>query len=129
MSRLTHADIASVADRLFAAIEGGNTVALAAMWSENVTVWRQGGGRERDKPRALKVIEWFVHATANRRYEVLDREVFDGGFVQQHILHATTRAGEQLALRVCMVVKVGHDRLINRIDEYLDPAELAPLLD
>ena len=91
-------------------------------------MWRQGGGRERDKPRALSVIEWFVDATADRRYEVLDREVFDGGFVQQHILHATTRAGEKVALRVCLVVKLEADGLIRRIDEYLDPAELAPLL-
>ncbi|MCB0945000.1 MAG: DUF4440 domain-containing protein, partial [Mycobacterium sp.] len=62
------------------------------------------------------------------RYEVLDREFFDTGFVQQHILHATSRAGEKVALRVGMVVKLGDDGLIRRIDEYLDPAELAPLL-
>ncbi len=59
---------------------------------------------------------------------MLDRQAFDGGFVQQHILHATTRAGEKVALRVCLVVKLEADGLIRRIDEYLDPAELAPLL-
>ena len=39
----------------------------------------------------------------------------------------TTRS-EKVALRVGMVVKLGDDGLIRRIDEYLDPAELAPLL-
>lgn len=125
---LTRNQTVDVANRLFAAIERGDIAALTALWSDDVVVWRQGGGRERDKPRALGVIEWFVDATAERHYEVLDREVFDNGFVQQHMLHATTPAGEKVALRVCLVVKLNADGLIRRIDEYLDPAELAPLL-
>lgn len=125
---MTETQILDVADRLFAAIEQGDIAGLTAMWADDVLVWRQGGGRERDKPRALGVIEWFVGATTARRYEVLDRQVFDGGFVQQHILHATTGAGAEVALRVCLVVKLDQHGLIRRIDEYLDPAELAPLL-
>ena len=31
-------------------------------------------------------------------------------------------------MRVCIVIKVGTDGLISRIDEYFDPAEIAPLL-
>lgn len=117
-----------IADDMFAAVERGDIAALGAMWSDNVTVWRLGGGGARDKNRALKVLDWFVGATRERRYELLDREVFDGGFVQQHVLHATTHAGGTLSLRVCMVVKVATSGLITRIEEYLDPAELAPLL-
>ena len=126
------ADARTIADKLFTAIEHGDLDALAALWSDDIVVWRQGGGRERDKPRAVKVIEWFVGATADRRYEVLDRQVFDGGFVQQHIVHATPvdatgRAGAPLSFRAALVVKVDADGLISRIDEYLDPADLAPL--
>jgi hypothetical protein len=32
-------------------------------------------------------------------------------------------------MRVCIVIKVGADGLITRIDEYFDPADMAPLLD
>ncbi|BBY57099.1 hypothetical protein [Mycolicibacterium sarraceniae] len=32
--------------------------------------------------------------------EVLDRQVFDGGFVQRHILDSATLRGEQVILRV-----------------------------
>jgi ketosteroid isomerase-like protein len=117
-----------VADRLFAAIERGDIAELTAMWADDVMVWRQGGGRERDKSRALAVIEWLVDATARRRYEVLDRQVFDGGFVQQHLLHVTTARGTEVALRACLVIKLSEHGLIRRIDEYLDPAELNPLL-
>lgn len=117
-----------VADRLFAAIEQGDGPGLAALWDEGITVWRQGGGRERDKTRGLKVIQWFIDSTASRRYEVLDRQLFDGGFVQQHMVHATARAGGLFTFRACLVVKVGANGLITRIDEYLDPADLNILL-
>lgn len=119
--------VLQVADDLFAAVERGDMTALGAMWSDDVTVWRLGGGGPRDKNRALKVIDWFIGATQVRRYELVDREVFDGGFVQQHVLHATTNSGTTVSLRVCMVVKVAPTGLITRIEEYLDPAELAPL--
>lgn len=119
--------LGNLADRLFATIEQGDGEALATLWADDIVVWRQGGGRERDKARALKVIEWFVGATADRRYEILDRQIFDGGFVQQHNVHATGRSGTPLTFRACLVVKVGPNGLITRIDEYLDPADLAPL--
>ena len=32
-------------------------------------------------------------------------------------------------MRVCIVIKLGANGLINRIDEYFDPAETAPLLE
>jgi len=120
--------ILDVADRLFAAIAGGDVEAVTALWSDDVTVWHTGDERDNDKTRALKVIRWYVNATTYRHYEVLDRQVFDGGFVQQHILHSTNLRGEDVNLRVCLVVKIGDAGLITRIDEYLDPAELAPLL-
>ena len=122
-----HAAIADLADRLFATIERGDVPALAAIWADDVVVWRLGGGRERDKARALKVIDWFVGATTERTYEVLDRQIFDGGFVQQHNVHASTRTGASLTFRACLVVKVDADGLINQIDEYLDPADLTAL--
>ncbi|WP_319431493.1 nuclear transport factor 2 family protein [Mycobacterium sp. RTGN5] len=124
----THDQITEAADRLFAAISAGDVAAVAAQWSDDVTVWHQGDTRDNDKARALRVIEWYVRATTHRRYEVLDRQVFDGGFVQQHILHSTTGRGDEVTLRVCLIVKMNEDGLIQRIDEYLDPAELAPLL-
>jgi len=117
-----------VANRMFDAVQRGEIGALAALWSDDVTVWRQGGGRDRDKQRALKVIEWFVDATVDRRYEVLDRQLFDGGFVQQHNVHASAKNGTPLTFRACLLVKVDSDGLVTRIDEYLDPADLTLLM-
>lgn len=32
-------------------------------------------------------------------------------------------------MRVCIVIRVGEDGLLDRIDEYFDPAKIARLLD
>ncbi len=124
--------IVEAADRLFAAIAKGDFAAVDRMWGEDIAVWRTDGRRDPakadDKARALRVIDWFINATTERRYEILEREQFDGGFVQQHILHATGHAGQSISMRVCIVIKVAADGLITRIDEYFDPAQIAPLL-
>jgi ketosteroid isomerase-like protein len=120
--------IADVADRLFHAIENGDIATVEQLWDDDVVVWKVAD-RDRDRERALRVIGWFVSATTERRYEILERQFFDGGFVQQHILHANGRNGGSISMRVCIVIKVGANGLISRIDEYFDPAEIAPLLE
>ncbi|MCV7286798.1 nuclear transport factor 2 family protein [Mycolicibacterium wolinskyi] len=120
--------IDQVADRLFDAIERSDRATIAGMWADDVTVWHSGDRSDNERARALRVIDWFIDATTERRYEVLDRQVFDGGFVQQHVVHATGRDGASIALRVCIVIKVRPDGLIHRIDEYFDPKDIAPLL-
>lgn len=70
---------AAVADRLFAAIERGDYPDIEALWADDVLVWHSGDTADNDRARALKVIRWFLRATAARRYEILDRQFFEGG--------------------------------------------------
>jgi ketosteroid isomerase-like protein len=121
--------IAEVADRLFAAIENGDAATVEAMWDDDVLVWKSAEPEEQTKKRAMRVIAWFMNITTSRRYEILDRQFFDGGFVQQHVLHASRKGGGSISMRVCIVIKVGANGLISRIDEHFDPAAIAPLLD
>lgn len=120
--------VVDAADRLFSAIERGDEVALEQMFDDTIAVWRVGSGRDDDKARALRVLHWFIGVTAHRHYEILDRQLFPDGFVQQHILHGTGRTGGSIALRVCVVIKLNADALISRIDEYFDPVGMAPLM-
>src|ERR1700761_2616588 len=124
--------VVDLADELFAAIERGDEARLDELFSDDIAVRRTGARRDDDKVRALKVLHWFIDVTTQRRYEILDRQLFTGGFVQQHVLHAAGRNGELIAPRVCIVIKVGiaasSQALISRIDEYFDPAEIAPLM-
>jgi ketosteroid isomerase-like protein len=132
MPTATEQTIVDVADRLFAAIENGDAAAVDRLWSDEIAVWRVGSRRgptgSDDKARAMRIIDWFITATTERHYEILDRRLFAGGFVQQHFLHATGHAGQSISMRVCIVIGVGANGLIDRIDEYFDPAEIAPLL-
>ncbi len=121
--------VADVAERLFAAIENGDAAAVEALWDDEILVWKSAEPFDQVKERALRVIFWFMDTTAERRYEILDRQFVDGGFVQQHVLHATGRNGGSISMRVCIVIRVGANGLITRIDEYFDPADIAPLLD
>jgi ketosteroid isomerase-like protein len=116
------------ADRLFGAIERGEYETVDGMWADDVTVWHSGDSRDNDRVRALKVIRWFIDVTTTRGYEILDRHVFDGGFVQQHILRASGADEISIEMRVCIVVKVNAEGLITRIDEYFDPTDMAPLM-
>jgi ketosteroid isomerase-like protein len=124
--------ITDVADQLFTAIERSDVATLERIFSDDIAVWRVGARHDNDKERALRVLRWFIDVTAERRYEILDRQLFPDGFVQQHILHATGHNGGSIALRVCIVIKLGgfsgSQGLISRIDEYFDPAGMAPLL-
>jgi ketosteroid isomerase-like protein len=120
--------VVDVADQLFAAIVRGDEATLTQMFDDDIAVWRVGSQRDDGKARALRVLHWFIDVTAHRGYEILDRQLFPDGFVQQHILHATGRNGGVIALRVCIVIKVNSTDHINRIDEYFDPAQLAPIL-
>lgn len=129
MPAVTADIVADVADRLFTAIENGDATTVAALWDDDVLVWKSAEPSDQTKKRALRVISWFIDATTSRRYEVLDRRFFDGGFVQQHVLHATGRNGGTLSMRVCLVIAVGDNGLITKVDEYFDPAELQPLLE
>ncbi|WP_024444719.1 nuclear transport factor 2 family protein [Mycolicibacterium iranicum] len=119
---------ADVANRLFGAIEGSDIDTVAQLFSPDVAVWKSGDTRDNDHSRSVKIINWFITTTSERRYEILDRRHFEGGFVQQHILHATARTGAAIAMRVCIVIKVDEGGQITRIDEYFDPAEIRPLL-
>jgi ketosteroid isomerase-like protein len=119
---------ADVANRLFDAIERGDYATIDGMWADDVAVWHSGDQKDNERPRALKVIRWFMDVTTTRSYEILDRHFFDGGFMQQHVLRAQRSGGPSIEMRVCIVIKVGATGLITRIDEYFDPADIAPLL-
>jgi ketosteroid isomerase-like protein len=118
----------AVANQLFGAIERGDYEAVENLWTDDVLVWHTGDPKDNQRTRALKVIRWFMDVTVTRSYEILDRQFFEGGFVQQHVLRARRSDDVSIEMRVCIVIKVNDDGLITRIDEYFDPADMAPIL-
>ncbi len=122
------AAIIGVADRLFRAIEQTDVATIEQLFDADIAVWHSGDAADNDRARALRVITWFINRTTARRYDIFDRQVFESGFLQQHLLYATGTDGATITLRVCIVIKLAASGLISRIDEYFDPKDMAPLL-
>jgi ketosteroid isomerase-like protein len=121
------AAIDDLANRFFAAIERGDVDAVAALYADDAVVWHNVDQHEQPKADNLKVLAWLAEHLPGRRYTDVRRHPIDGGFVQQHVLRGTTRAGREVVVPACLVVQI-RDGLVSRIDEYLDTAQVAPLL-
>ncbi len=106
--------------RLIAAIEAGELGVVRSLYSPEAVVWTCFDDRERDVDGSMRVLEWLVGSTTERRYDVTRRIAIDGGVLQQHVLHATTHAGKTFSMPACLVVHVDGDH-VARVDEYLDP--------
>jgi ketosteroid isomerase-like protein len=111
----------ALASRFFAAIERGDLDAVRELYSPDVQVWHNVTGRTQTRDENLKLLRFFTGRVGERRYEVLARDFFPGGFVQRHVLHGKLASGELVAAPVCLVVHVADGR-IERLYEYLDPA-------
>lgn len=117
-----------VAQHLFAAIEAGDVETVRSLYAPDVTVWHNNDGVIQSLDENLRVLGWMTRHLPGARYTEVRRTVTDSGFVQQHVLVATNRAGRQVAVPACIVADVvdGH---ITRIDEYLDSAHIAEMME
>jgi len=113
-----------VADRIFAAIEAGDSVTVDAIYADDIVVWHSNDGIEQTKEQNLRVLDWLVRNTISREYRSVRCYEIDGGFVQQHDLHVELPDGRSADLPACIVAKVSGDR-ITRIDEYIDSSAAA----
>ena len=121
---MTEREINTLADRVFAAIEAGDTEAVAACYADDAVVWHNTDQVDQNKADNLRVLSWVIDHTAVRSYRDIRRTVIDHGFVQQHSLHVGFDDGRTADLPACLVVAVA-DGLVVRIDEYLDGAAVA----
>ena len=118
-----------VVANLMSAIETGDFEGVKICYSPDVVVWANFDGKARELDSALRVLEWLVSQTTDRRYEIIRRVEIEGGVLQQHVLHATvTATGKSFAMPACLIVGVRGDR-ISHVDEYLDPSVMAPAFE
>ena len=114
-------ETAAIASGFFAAIERGDLDAVREIYSSDAGIWHNVTGRSQTREENLALLRYFTRRVSERRYEVLAREFFPGGFVQRHVLHGKLESGDLIAASVCLVVYVSRGR-IERLFEYLDPA-------
>jgi ketosteroid isomerase-like protein len=116
-------DTDTIASEFFAAIERGDLDAVRELYSPEARIWHNVTGQSQTREDNLSLLRYFTGRVSERRYEVLAREFFPGGFVQRHVLHGKLESGELVAAPVCVVVHVSRGK-IERLFEYLDPASV-----
>ena len=116
-----------VADRLFAAIMRADVAGVREVYAPHCVIWHNNDGAEQDVERNLQVLGWVTKNIRQLRYEEIRREETPTGFVQQHVLRGIAPNGTPIAIPACIVCRVENGR-ITRLDEYLDSAQIAPLL-
>ena len=124
---VTPTDTLELADRLFAAIEAGDTATVAALYAPDVKVWHNYDQIEQERDANLAVLGWMSKRVKGIRYEEIRREVLLDGFLQQHILRGTAPDGSALEVPAILRIYCA-DGVINRIEEYLDTAQVSSLM-
>jgi ketosteroid isomerase-like protein len=123
---VTPDEIDALAARFFAAIEAGDLEAFDACYSADAVVWHNYDRHRHRKELNVAVLGWLCQQIPDLHYEDVRRTILPGGFVQQHVLRGTTRAGARVDIPAMMRgwCADGH---ITRIDEYLDSLHLLVL--
>lgn len=121
-------DTNMLADRFMRAIETGDIQEVRACYAPDARIWHNNDGLEQTVDENARVLSWVARHLSGRRYEIKSRHIFDGGYVQQHVLHGTLRNGKPFSMPACLVVTVTNGR-IARLDEYLDSVQTQPLRD
>jgi uncharacterized protein len=117
-----------VAGRLFSAIEAGDLDVVRSLYAPDVAIWHNHDGAVQTVDENLRTLTWMTKHLPGVRYTQVRRSTTDSGFVQQHVLVARNRAGRVIQVPACIVADVVDGR-ITRLDEYLDSAHIAALME
>lgn len=120
-------DPLQLAERLFAAIMASNVEAVRDIYAPDAVIWHNNDGVEQSVDDNLRILQWVVTNIDSLRYENVRRQGTETGFLQQHVLRGNAPNGRQLNIPACIVCTV-RDGRITRLEEYLDSAHIAPLL-
>jgi ketosteroid isomerase-like protein len=118
------ADVRALAQRFFDSVEAGDVEALLGMYAPDAKIWHNTDEIATSVDENLRTLAGFVQRIGERRYRDRRLAVFDGGFVQQHVLHGVRADGAAVTLPACIVCQVSDGR-ITRLDEYFDSARVA----
>ena len=125
---MTRDQIDALATRLFAAIERRDIESVDACYASDIEVWHSPTRETQTREESLRLLGWLAKRCTEWRYQEVRREIFEDGFVQQHVLHTRNALGAAVEIPVCLVARVRDDRIV-RIEEYLDGAASEPLFE
>jgi ketosteroid isomerase-like protein len=126
-------EIHALAARFFAAIEASDVDTVREIYHPDCVIWHnydplEVRGTGQTVTENLKVLVSLPKRILGAKYDVVQREATETGFIQQHVLRGTMLNGEPFILPACLICVVKDGR-ITRLDEYFDPAISAHLYE
>ena len=118
-----------VAHRFLDALNAGDVDAARACYHPDAEVWHDFDGVTQTVDENMYLMAAMGKRSSRREYVIRRLEPIEGGYLQQHTLEITTLAGQDLVAEAVALVRVGDDGLIHRLDEWINPAPLAPMFE
>lgn len=117
-----------VADRYAAAIEAGDDEATQEFYAPEARIWHNTDGKEQTVEENLALGQWLRRRVPDVTFTELRNIATETGFVRLCVMRGTGPSGNRFELPSCIVGFVRPDGLIERIEEYIDPAPLTAAL-
>jgi ketosteroid isomerase-like protein len=119
-------DISALSNRFLSALERGDPTEVRAFYTSDARIWHNYDDVAQTVDENLKMLAWMSRKLPQRHYRIVRREILPDGWFQQHVLEATLPDGSTFRMLACCVVTVS-EGLVAKIEEYVDPAQAAPL--
>lgn len=119
-------DISAFSNRFLSALERGDPNEVRAFYTSEARIWHNYDDVAQTVDENLKMLAWMSRKLPQRHYRIVRREILPDGWFQQHVLEATLPDGSPFRMLACCVVTVS-EGLVAKIEEYVDPAQAAPL--
>ena len=117
-------DISNLAETLFRAFERNDAEAIAACCEPDARFFQNGRGG-RTITELLPGFATLSERIGHHKYSEVRRELFDGGFVEEHRVTSTLPDGSPMDAVVCVVGRVGPSGKLVELNEYMDPGPRA----
>jgi hypothetical protein len=122
---MTQNDVDELADRFYHALIIGDAATCERLFADDAVVWHNYDLAEQSCAEALAHVA--ALSPLAPRFEVIERLMIPGGWVQQHRFHFSFPGGATQVLPALQRVHL-RDGLISRVDEYMDTGQLGAIL-
>lgn len=103
----------------FAALEAEDQERATDFYADHAKVWHNADNKWKDKAGSLAILKAVFGVLSKPRYEIIRREVIEGGVLQQHILHASMPDGSAFAIPAIIVFGCEDGKIVT-LEEYVD---------
>ena len=120
-------DPLEVAKRFLQALNNNDADAVREVYHPQAHIWHNfhpDGYQSIDDN--VKTLSWMHRKLPKLHYDLLRLEPLESGYLQQHVLRGEMEDGTAVALHACAICTVEGGR-ITRLEEYLDPSQVAAL--